>query len=185
MNVRRGSDPNSIIPWFVWLILEPLIWLFGFSDEESGQRHLFQSTSAAFGGRGVLWKGKPDIIHWRSRRMDYFSSIISATVLRMRRLCLCFERRRWERFGTIRRKFFDHICRLGTIGACAFEARAPEPGPFSFTNILIKVLDAWKWRPMFSAAMLHSELLARLKHPRPHRDDLEGCPSFEDHLFMS
>ena len=47
--------------WFVWLILEPLISLFGFSDEESGQRHLFQSTSAAFGGRGVLWKGKPGI----------------------------------------------------------------------------------------------------------------------------
>jgi NAD(P)-dependent dehydrogenase (short-subunit alcohol dehydrogenase family) len=57
-NVRRGSDPNSIMAWFVWLILEPLIGLLAFSDEESGQRHLFQSTSAAFGGRGVLWKGK-------------------------------------------------------------------------------------------------------------------------------
>ena len=60
-NLRRGSDPNSIMGWFVWLILEPLIALFAFSDEESGQRHLFQSTSAAFGGRGVLWKGKPGI----------------------------------------------------------------------------------------------------------------------------
>lgn len=60
-NVRRGSDPNSIMAWFVWLILEPLIGLLAFSDEESGQRHLFQSTSAAFGGRGVLWKGKPGI----------------------------------------------------------------------------------------------------------------------------
>jgi NAD(P)-dependent dehydrogenase (short-subunit alcohol dehydrogenase family) len=60
-NVRRSSDPNSIMGWFVWLILEPLIGLFAFSDEESGQRHLFQSTSAAFGGRGVLWKGKPGI----------------------------------------------------------------------------------------------------------------------------
>ncbi|KAJ2905763.1 NAD(P)-binding protein [Zalerion maritima] len=60
-NVRRGSDPNWIMAWFVWLILEPLICLFSFSDEESGQRHLFQSTSAAFGGRGVLWKGKPGI----------------------------------------------------------------------------------------------------------------------------
>lgn len=59
-NVRRGSDPNSIWAWFVWLILEPLIGLFAFSDE-SGQRHLFQSTSAAFGGRGVPWKGKPGI----------------------------------------------------------------------------------------------------------------------------
>ncbi|KAE9377517.1 NAD(P)-binding protein [Stipitochalara longipes BDJ] len=60
-NVRRGSDPNSIWAWFVWLILEPLIVLFSFSDVESGQRHLFQSTSAAFGGRGVVWKGKPGI----------------------------------------------------------------------------------------------------------------------------
>ena len=60
-NVRRGLDPNSIMGWFVWLILEPLIGLFAFSDEESGQRYLFQSTSAAFGGRGVLWKGKPGI----------------------------------------------------------------------------------------------------------------------------
>ena len=60
-NVRRGSDPNSIWAWFVFLLLEPLIGLLAFSDEESGQRHLFQSTSAAFGGRGVPWKGKPGI----------------------------------------------------------------------------------------------------------------------------
>lgn len=60
-NVRRGPDPNSIMAWFVWLFLEPLLGLIGFSDEESGQRHLFQCTSAAFGGRGVPWKGKPGI----------------------------------------------------------------------------------------------------------------------------
>lgn len=61
-NVRRGLDPNSIIKgWLVWLILEPLIGLFSSSNEESGQRHLFQCTSAAFGGRGVPWKGKPGI----------------------------------------------------------------------------------------------------------------------------
>ena len=60
-NVRRGADPNSIMAWFVWLILEPLLGLFAISDEVSGQRHLFQSTSAAFGGRGVAWKGKPGI----------------------------------------------------------------------------------------------------------------------------
>ncbi|CAM0140893.1 hypothetical protein VKS41_008882 [Umbelopsis sp. WA50703] len=59
-NVRRG-DPNAIIAWFIRFILEPLIGLFAFSDEESGQRHLFQSTSAAFGGRGVQWKGRPGI----------------------------------------------------------------------------------------------------------------------------
>ena len=61
-NVRRGfSDPNSIMAWFVWLILEPLLGLFATSDEVSGQRHLFQSTSAAFGSRGVGWRGKPGI----------------------------------------------------------------------------------------------------------------------------
>lgn len=47
--------------WIVRFILEPLLGLFGFSDEESGQRHLFQCTSAAFGGRGVPWQGKPGI----------------------------------------------------------------------------------------------------------------------------
>jgi hypothetical protein len=47
--------------WLVWLLLEPLITLLSFSDEESGQRHLFQCTSAAFGGRGVPWKGKPGV----------------------------------------------------------------------------------------------------------------------------
>lgn len=60
-NVRRGSDPNSIMAWFIWLILEPLIGLLSFSDYESGQRHLFQSTSAAFGGRGIPWKGNPGV----------------------------------------------------------------------------------------------------------------------------
>jgi NAD(P)-dependent dehydrogenase (short-subunit alcohol dehydrogenase family) len=60
-NVRRGSDPNSLWAWFVWLILERLIRLFSISDEDSGQRHLFQATSAAFGGHGVQWKGKPGI----------------------------------------------------------------------------------------------------------------------------
>ena len=60
-NIRRSSDPNSILAWLLWFFLEPLIYLFSFSDEESGQRHLFQSTSAAFGGRGVPWKGKPGI----------------------------------------------------------------------------------------------------------------------------
>ncbi|KAJ8117828.1 hypothetical protein ONZ43_g4115 [Nemania bipapillata] len=60
-NVRRGSDPNSIMSWVVWLVLDPLIRLFSLSDDESAQRHLFQSTSAAFGGRGVSWNGKPGI----------------------------------------------------------------------------------------------------------------------------
>ncbi|RDW59958.1 hypothetical protein BP6252_13045 [Coleophoma cylindrospora] len=60
-NVRRGLGSSWMMAWFVWLILEPLIGFFGFSGEESGQRHLFQCTSAAFGGRGVPWSGKPGI----------------------------------------------------------------------------------------------------------------------------
>ncbi|KAI1201092.1 hypothetical protein F5X97DRAFT_291295 [Nemania serpens] len=60
-NVRRGVDMSS--PWgmFVSLFLGPLIGLVGLSDEESGQRFLFQCTSAAFGGRGVTWEGKPGV----------------------------------------------------------------------------------------------------------------------------
>lgn len=60
-NVHRGRDPNSIIAWLVWLIAEPILSLIGSTEEMCGQRHLFQSTSAAFGGRGVPWQGKPGI----------------------------------------------------------------------------------------------------------------------------
>ncbi|RMZ89284.1 hypothetical protein DV736_g3486, partial [Chaetothyriales sp. CBS 134916] len=60
-NVRRGADPNTIMSWVVWLLLEPLISLVGFSHDESGQRHLFQCTSAAFGGRGTPWQGKAGV----------------------------------------------------------------------------------------------------------------------------
>ena len=61
-NVRRTfTDPNSIIIWVVCLILEALIALISIRDEDSGQRHLFQCTSAAFGGYGIPWKGKPGV----------------------------------------------------------------------------------------------------------------------------
>lgn len=60
-NVRRSFDPNSIMGWLVWLLFEPIIGLFAMSDEASGQRNLFQSTSAAFGGRGTPWTGKPGV----------------------------------------------------------------------------------------------------------------------------
>lgn len=62
-NIRRGLGPSTswIMGWIVWLVLEPLVHLFSFSDDESGQRHLFQSTSAAFGGRGTPWKGKSGV----------------------------------------------------------------------------------------------------------------------------
>ncbi|KAK6535363.1 hypothetical protein TWF694_001824 [Orbilia ellipsospora] len=64
-NVRKGMPPpNTILAWLIWLILEPLIHMFSFSDQESGQRYLFQATSAAFGGRGVSWNGKVGANSW-------------------------------------------------------------------------------------------------------------------------
>ncbi|KAH7141208.1 hypothetical protein B0J13DRAFT_556379 [Dactylonectria estremocensis] len=56
-----------------------------------------------------------------------------------------------------------------TIAACGFETWAPRPGPQSFTNALIEVLKEWASQPPFSAAMLHSEILTRLKHAPPCR----------------
>lgn len=53
-----------------------------------------------------------------------------------------------------------------TISASSWDAIAPDPGRYSFTNALIEVLQEWKNRT-YSAAMLHAETLARLKHPRP------------------
>ncbi|KAH6984973.1 hypothetical protein BKA56DRAFT_671428 [Ilyonectria sp. MPI-CAGE-AT-0026] len=53
-----------------------------------------------------------------------------------------------------------------TISASSWDAIAPDPGRYSFTNALIEVLQEWRVRA-FSAAMLHAEVLARLKHPRP------------------
>ncbi|KAI0840557.1 hypothetical protein F5Y06DRAFT_243138 [Hypoxylon sp. FL0890] len=55
-----------------------------------------------------------------------------------------------------------------TISASSWNAIAPDPGRYSFTNTLIEVLNEWK-RRTFSAAMLHAEVLARLKHPRPEK----------------
>ncbi|KAK7420013.1 hypothetical protein QQX98_003019 [Neonectria punicea] len=54
-----------------------------------------------------------------------------------------------------------------TIAACGFETWAPRPGPQSFTNTLIEVLKEWVSQLPFSAAMLHSEILTRLKHTPP------------------
>lgn len=53
-----------------------------------------------------------------------------------------------------------------TISASSWDAIAPDPGRYSFTNALIEVLQEWRART-YSVAMLHAEVLARLKHPRP------------------
>ncbi|KAH6706420.1 hypothetical protein BKA61DRAFT_698188 [Leptodontidium sp. MPI-SDFR-AT-0119] len=52
---------------------------------------------------------------------------------------------------------------IETIAACGFERRAPPPGEHSLTNTLIDVLRDWINRPSFSAALLHTEILLRLK----------------------
>ncbi|KAM0291890.1 hypothetical protein ACHAO9_003443, partial [Fusarium lateritium] len=56
-----------------------------------------------------------------------------------------------------------------TIAACGFEASTPCPGAQSFTHTLIEVLKEWASQLPFSAAMLHSEILTRLKHAPPDR----------------
>jgi hypothetical protein len=56
-----------------------------------------------------------------------------------------------------------------TIAACGFETWAPQPGRHSFTNTLIAVLDDWQNRPAFTAAMLHCEILNRLRHEKPEK----------------
>ncbi|KAK0106924.1 hypothetical protein ONS95_003640 [Cadophora gregata] len=56
-----------------------------------------------------------------------------------------------------------------TIAACGFETWAPQPGRHSFTNTLIAVLDDWQDRSSFTAAMLHCEILNRLRHEKPER----------------
>lgn len=61
-NVWRGvDDPNSVMGWLVWLFLVPLIRLTAITDEEAAQRYLFVCTSAAFGGKGTPWTGKPGV----------------------------------------------------------------------------------------------------------------------------
>jgi hypothetical protein len=54
------------------------------------------------------------------------------------------------------------------IAACGFESMTPAPGPRSLTNCLIGILNEWDDK-FFSAAMLHHEILFRLKHERPER----------------
>ncbi|KAK8088654.1 hypothetical protein PG997_003615 [Apiospora hydei] len=65
-----------------------------------------------------------------------------------------------------------------TISASSWDAIAPDPGRYSFTNALIEVLQEWKHRT-YSAAMLHAELPALrcpvcsvkiCGHPRPPQE---------------
>jgi hypothetical protein len=78
---------------------------------------------------------------------------------------------------------------IETIAACGFESRAPPPGQFSFTNTLIEVLEDWQSNPSFSVALLHTEILGRLKRKRPKttRDGtrMEWCSTPVHFIYMS
>ncbi|KAH7004659.1 hypothetical protein EDB82DRAFT_56746 [Fusarium venenatum] len=58
---------------------------------------------------------------------------------------------------------------METIAACGFETWTSSPGAQSFTHTLIEVLKEWASQIPFSAAMLHNEILTRLKHAPPDR----------------
>lgn len=54
------------------------------------------------------------------------------------------------------------------IAACGFETWAPGVGEHSFTRSLISVLEDWEDRhPPLSGAVLHSEILSRIKYWNP------------------
>ena len=54
------------------------------------------------------------------------------------------------------------------IAACGFETWAPGVGEHSFTRSLISTLEDWEHRhPPLSGAVLHSEILSRIKYWNP------------------
>ncbi len=59
------------------------------------------------------------------------------------------------------------------IAACGFETWAPGVGEHSFTRSLISVLEDWEDRhPPLSGAVLHSEILSRIKYWNPKYHNL-------------
>lgn len=54
-NNKRGLKKGTFMSSIVHPLFEPLVNFMSISSEESGQRHLFLSTSEAVGGKGVSW----------------------------------------------------------------------------------------------------------------------------------
>lgn len=52
-NMTSDTSPFSPMHWVMRLLVGPLVKIVGLSPKESAQRHLFTSTSAHYGGRGV------------------------------------------------------------------------------------------------------------------------------------
>lgn len=67
-----------------------------------------------------------------------------------------------------------------TIAACGLEPWPPGPGRNLFTNAIISVLEDWMTRPSFTAVMLHSEVLAAIKHKKPERRKWADLQNIED-----
>ncbi|PVH96173.1 NAD(P)-binding protein [Periconia macrospinosa] len=61
-NVDRRAGPLGFFMNFLFtFIVKPLIRILSMSNETSGQRHLFESTSAYYGGNGIPWKGNAGV----------------------------------------------------------------------------------------------------------------------------
>ncbi|RDL31360.1 uncharacterized protein BP5553_09569 [Venustampulla echinocandica] len=69
---------------------------------------------------------------------------------------------------------------IETIAACESEPWVGGPGRNLFTNALISVLEDWVTRPSFTAAMLHSEVLAAMKTEQPARREWTDLQDIRD-----
>lgn len=56
-NLFRGWEEGSWGPWMAAIFFDPILMLFAYSFKESAERHLYQVTSGAFGGRGPTLPG--------------------------------------------------------------------------------------------------------------------------------
>ena len=53
-NLFRGFQEGSWGSWLAATFMDPVIWLMAYGEEEAAERYLYQITSAAFGGKGIL-----------------------------------------------------------------------------------------------------------------------------------
>jgi NAD(P)-dependent dehydrogenase (short-subunit alcohol dehydrogenase family) len=52
-NLFRGFKEGSWGSWLAAIFMDPVMWLMAYTEEEAAERYLYQTTSAAFGGKGV------------------------------------------------------------------------------------------------------------------------------------
>jgi hypothetical protein len=56
-NLFRGFKEGSWGPWLSAVLMDPILWLAAYTEEEAAERYLFQITSGAFGGTGTELEG--------------------------------------------------------------------------------------------------------------------------------